>query len=76
MALSIFAGRFGNKIAALRITQYYEFFRDPAHHGEPEFRSAMVPAGYEAGGLDLESASLKGRKMSNLAAAMESPSIR
>ena len=38
-------------------------FNDPRHHGEPEFRAAMVQAGYDAAMLDVQSAFEKGLKM-------------
>jgi len=41
-------------------------FNDSAHHGEPEFRAAMVRAGYELGSPDPKQAFDKGKKFSGL----------
>jgi hypothetical protein len=41
-------------------------FNDRSHHGEPEFRAAMVQAGYDAYRLKLQAAFEKGKKMAGL----------
>jgi hypothetical protein len=41
-------------------------FNDPRHHGQPEFRAAMVRAGYESGALGVQAAFEKGRKWAGL----------
>jgi hypothetical protein len=41
-------------------------FNDRDHHGEPEFRAAMVRAGYESGHLDAKQAFEKGKKFAGL----------
>jgi hypothetical protein len=41
-------------------------FNDRAHHGEPEFRAAMVRAGYESGNLDVNKAFDEGKKFAGL----------
>jgi hypothetical protein len=41
-------------------------FNDPGHHGQPEFRAAMVRAGYESGDLDVKAAFDKGLKWAGL----------
>jgi hypothetical protein len=41
-------------------------FAEAHHHGQPEFRAAMVRAGYDSAGLDVEAAFAKGRTMANL----------
>lgn len=41
-------------------------FNDSSHHGEPEFRAAMVQAGYDASRLKLQAAFAKGKKMAGL----------
>src|SRR5262249_43081066 len=41
-------------------------FYDRDHHGEPEFRAAMVRAGYDAIGLDVKRAFEKGKTMSGV----------
>jgi uncharacterized protein len=41
-------------------------FNDRSHHGEPEFRAAMVRAGYESGDLDVSKAFEKGKKFAGL----------
>lgn len=41
-------------------------FNDKEHHGEPEFRAAMVQAGYDARNLGVEHAFEKGRQLANL----------
>jgi hypothetical protein len=43
-------------------TYYYH----PDHHGEPEFRAAMVRAGYEDMALDVETAFKKGKRLAGL----------
>jgi hypothetical protein len=42
-------------------------FNDPAHHGEPEFRSTMLRAGYEEGSVTAKNAFEKGRRLVGLA---------
>jgi hypothetical protein len=45
-------------------------YNDPRHHGEPEFRAAMVRAGFDAAfelHLDVDAAFEKGKKMAGLA---------
>lgn len=41
-------------------------FNDHTHHGEPEFRAAMVRAGFESGNLKLNEAFEKGKKYAGL----------
>ena len=41
-------------------------FNDRTHHGEPEFRAAMVRAGYESRDLDVNEAFEKGKKYAGL----------
>ena len=41
-------------------------FNKPSHHGQPEFRAAMVRAGLDAGALDIGEAYAKGRAMAGL----------
>jgi hypothetical protein len=41
-------------------------FNDRAHHGEPEFRAAMIWAGYESSKLDINAAFQKGKVMAGL----------
>ena len=41
-------------------------FASVTHHGQPEFRAAMVRAGCDSAGLGLDAAFAKGRKMANL----------
>jgi hypothetical protein len=41
-------------------------FNDKAHHGEPEFRAAMVRAGYDNANLDVKAAFEKGRAIVGL----------
>ena len=41
-------------------------FNDRSHHGEPEFRAAMVRAGYESGNLDRKQAFEKGKRFAGL----------
>jgi len=41
-------------------------FNDPRHHGEREFRGAMVRAGFDAKELELQQAFEKGRLMAGL----------
>ena len=41
-------------------------FNTPNHHGQPEFRAAMVRAGLEAAALEVGAASTKGRTMAGL----------
>jgi hypothetical protein len=41
-------------------------FNDPTHHGQPEFRAAMVRSGYDAGTLDANQAFAKGKRMAGL----------
>jgi len=42
------------------------FFNDRSHHGEPEFRAAMVRAGYESRELDVNKAFEKGKQFAGL----------
>jgi len=41
-------------------------FNDPQHHGQPEFRAAMVRAGYDSADLELDSAFERGMKYAGL----------
>jgi hypothetical protein len=41
-------------------------FNDKAHHGQPDFRAAMVRAGYDAASLDAKAAFEKGRAIVGL----------
>jgi hypothetical protein len=41
-------------------------FNERRHHGEPEFRAAMVRAGYESRDLDVNAAFEKGKKWAGL----------
>jgi hypothetical protein len=41
-------------------------FNSPQHHGEPQFRAAMVRAGYESGKLSLDEAFERGKKYAGL----------
>jgi hypothetical protein len=42
-------------------------FNDRDHHGEPQFRAAMVRAGFDAAHLSVQEAFEKGKKMAGLA---------
>jgi hypothetical protein len=42
-------------------------FNDARHHGEPNFRAAMVRAGFDAANLSVQDAFEKGRKFAGLA---------
>ena len=41
-------------------------FNDPQHHGQPEFRAAMVRAGYDSADLELDAAFERGMKYAGL----------
>ena len=41
-------------------------FNDPRHHGEPQFRAAMVLAGQDARDLPMQAAFEKGKKLVGL----------
>ena len=41
-------------------------FNDPQHHGQPEFRAAMVRAGFDAADLELDAAFERGMKYAGL----------
>ena len=41
-------------------------FNDPAHHGEPELRAAMVRSGYDSRSLDVMAAFEKGKSMAGI----------
>jgi hypothetical protein len=42
-------------------------FNDPRHHGEPQFRAAMVRAGFDSAELSLDAAFERGMKYAGLA---------
>jgi hypothetical protein len=42
-------------------------FNNPAHHGEPEFRSTMIRAGYDEAGISVQEAFEKSRRVTGLA---------
>ena len=41
-------------------------FDSPAHHGQPEFRAAMVRSGYDAKSMDAQAAFEKGKIMAGI----------
>jgi len=41
-------------------------FKNPAHHGQPELRAAMVRAGFDSGKLDLNAAFRRAKTYANL----------
>ncbi|MBV8413263.1 MAG: hypothetical protein JOY64_36960, partial [Alphaproteobacteria bacterium] len=41
-------------------------FGNRAHHGEPQFRAAMVRAGFRSANLDVDAAFAEGKKFAGL----------
>ena len=69
--ISLFLPIFGNADAVQTIFDKGDtLFHAREHHGQPEFRAAVVQAGYDARGLDAMAAFDKGKAMSGLSRSL------